>query len=61
MPISLPLLTDMAPEEYEAVAMDLFINARRRALCRRKVINTYFGNNTQGKYSLEPFLNEWLR
>ena len=59
--ISLLLSTELAPEEYEAIAMDLFINARGRALCCRKVINEYFGNNKQGKYLLESFLDELLR
>ncbi|PPQ76587.1 hypothetical protein CVT26_012791 [Gymnopilus dilepis] len=51
LPTSLPSPTGLTAEEYEAFAMDVFINARRRGVCRRKVINQYFGNNKQGQHS----------
>ncbi|PPQ96572.1 hypothetical protein CVT26_006301 [Gymnopilus dilepis] len=51
LPTSLPPPTSLTAEEYEAFAMDVFINARRRGVCRRKVINQYFGNNKQGQHS----------
>ncbi|PPR03854.1 hypothetical protein CVT26_000852 [Gymnopilus dilepis] len=49
--VSLPATTGLAPDEYEAIAMDLFINARLRGRCRRGVINEYFGNQREGEYS----------
>ncbi|KAG1785764.1 P-loop containing nucleoside triphosphate hydrolase protein [Suillus plorans] len=35
---------DLNDEEYEAAAMDAYINARARGFCRRNVSNEYFDN-----------------
>ncbi|KAF9565288.1 P-loop containing nucleoside triphosphate hydrolase protein [Agrocybe pediades] len=48
LPTSLPTPSSLPAEEYEAVAMDLFINSGSRGLCRRVVLNQYFGNMKQG-------------
>lgn len=34
----------MDEDSYEEAVMDIFINARARGICRRLVINEYFGN-----------------
>ncbi|KAF5381621.1 hypothetical protein D9615_005404 [Tricholomella constricta] len=48
----LPSPYSMSPEEYEATAMDTFINARLRGICRRTVTDHYFGNHKLGSFVL---------
>ncbi|RDB20010.1 ATP-dependent DNA helicase RecQ [Hypsizygus marmoreus] len=52
LPLPTPLLpspASMPEEEYEAAAMDAYINARSRGICRRMVSDEYFGNHKLAK------------
>ena len=41
----IPPLAGMTKDEYEFRVMDIYINAKTREVCRRRVCNEYFGND----------------
>jgi hypothetical protein len=41
----IPPLVGLNDAEYEFAVMDVYINAKSRGICRRRVCNEYFGNN----------------
>ena len=41
----IPSPAGMAKDEYEFQVMDIYINAKGRKICRRKVCDEYFGND----------------
>ncbi|PPQ97754.1 hypothetical protein CVT26_001802 [Gymnopilus dilepis] len=50
-PTTLPNPVDVPDEEeYDFIIMDAFINARARGICRREVLDHYFGNRRAGTY-----------
>lgn len=48
----LPVSANISDIEYEFAAMDLFINAKSRGICRRKVMDEYFSNDKIRKLTL---------
>lgn len=47
----LPSPAEMDVDEYEAVIMDAYINAKARGICRRSVLDHYFGNDKIGMHT----------
>lgn len=41
----LPSSSGLSEDEYETAAMEVFLEAHRLSVCRRKVANKYFGND----------------
>jgi hypothetical protein len=41
----IPPLAGLNDAEYEFAVMDVYINAKSRSICRRRVSNEYFGND----------------
>jgi hypothetical protein len=41
----IPPLAGLNDAEYEFAIMDVYINAKSRSICRRRVCNEYFGND----------------
>lgn len=48
----LPSPSTVTEDEYNSIAMDLFINSRAHRMCRRVIPDEYCMNNTIGKYRI---------
>lgn len=45
----LPSSAGLDVEEYEVAAIEAFIDAENRMICRRRITDEYFGNNLIGE------------
>lgn len=48
----LPPIDTINHQEYDAMAMDMYINARTRNICRRRIVDEYFQNDKAGEQSV---------